>query len=163
MSDGEIHIFDSFPPAPTSHLMNQIAALLATPKPAITVNYMDTQMQCGSTDCGIFAIAFATALANGEQPGGFHFEQPRMRKHLMHCLEAQYLSAFPVTRRRRAAKVKLSSTIHVYCSCRMPEQAGIMMIQCSICKEWFHVGVCVDVPTQALDSATKWFCDKCNQ
>ena len=162
--DGEIHIFDSFPPAPTSHLMNQIAALLATPKPAITVNYMDTQMQCGSTDCGIFAIAFATALANGEQPGGFHFEQPRMRKHLMHCLEARYLSAFLVTRRRRrAAKVKLSSTIHVYCSCRMPEQAGITMIQCSICKEWFHVGVCVDVPTQALDSATKWFCNKCNQ
>ena len=45
----------------------------------------------------------------------------------------------------------------------MPKQAGIAMIQCSICKEWFHVGVCVDVPTQALDSATKWFCNKCNQ
>ena len=80
--------------------MNQIAALFATPKPAITVKYMDTQMQCGSTDCSIFAIAFATALANGEQPGGLHFEQPQMRKHLMHCLEAQCLSAFPVTQRR---------------------------------------------------------------
>ena len=159
--DGEINIYDSLPPAPTSHLMNQIAALLATPKPAITVKYMDTQMQCGSTDCGIFAIAFATALANGEQPGGLHFEQPQMRKHLMHCLEAQCLSGFPVTRRRRAARVKLSSSLHVYCSCRMPEQAGSTMIQCSMCKEWFHVGVCVDVPIQAFDSATKWFCNKC--
>ena len=59
--DREINIYDSLPPAPTSHLMNQIAALLATPKPAIAVKYMDTQMQCGSTDCGIFAIAFAAA------------------------------------------------------------------------------------------------------
>ena len=160
--DGEINIYDSLPPAPTSHLMNQIAALLATPKPAITVKYMDTQMQCGSTDCGIFAIAFAVALANGEQPGGLHFEQPQMRKHLMHCLESQCLSGFPVTRGRRAARVKLSSSLHVYCSCRMPEQAGSTMIQCSTCKEWFHVGVCVDVPIQAFDSATKWFCNKCN-
>ena len=47
-------------------------------------------------------------------------------------------------------------------TCRMPEQAGSTMIQCSTCKEWFHVGVCVDVPTQAFDSATKWFCNKCN-
>ena len=74
--DGEIHIFDSFPPAPTSHLMNQIAVLLPTPKPAITVNYMDTQMQCGSTDGSIFAITFATALANGGQPEGFIFNSP---------------------------------------------------------------------------------------
>ena len=127
--------------------MNQIAALLATSKPAITVKYMDTQTQCRSTDCGIFAIAFATALANGKQPGGLRFEQPQMRKHLMHCLETQCLSGFPVTRRRRrrAARVKLSSTLHVYYSCRMPEQAGSTMTQCSTCKEWFHVGVCVDV------------------
>ena len=85
-----------------------------------------------------------------------------INKHLMHFLEAQCISAFPVTRRRRAAKVKLSSTLHVYCSCCMPEQAGSTMIQCSTCKEWFHVGVCVDVPSQAFDSATKWFCNKCN-
>ena len=64
--DGEINIYDSLPPAPTSHLMNQIAALLATPKPAITVKYMDTQMQCGSTDCGIFVIVFAAAPVASE-------------------------------------------------------------------------------------------------
>ena len=56
----------------------------------------------------------------------------------------------------------ISSSLHVYCSCRMPEQAGSTMIQCSTCKEWFNVGVCVDVPIQAFDSATKWFCNKCN-
>ena len=64
--------------------------------------------------------------------------------------------------RDTSVRRKLSSTLHVYCSCRMPEQAGSTMIQCSTCKEWFRVGVCVDVPTQAFDSATKWFCNKCN-
>ena len=71
--DGEINIFDSFPVALTSDLMNQIAALLATPKDTIKVKYIDTQMQSGSTDCGIFAVAFATALANGEPPGALIF------------------------------------------------------------------------------------------
>ena len=39
--DGEINIFDSFPAALTSDLMNQIAALLATPKDTIKVKYID--------------------------------------------------------------------------------------------------------------------------
>ena len=37
-------------------------------------------------------IAFATTLANGEQPGKFHFQQNQMWKHLMNCLEVQFLS-----------------------------------------------------------------------
>ena len=65
--------FDSLPPALTLSVMNQIAALLATPKDAIKVKYIDTQMQSGSSDCGIFAVAFVTALANGEAPGAMHF------------------------------------------------------------------------------------------
>ena len=95
---------------------------------------------------------FCCCTGKWEQPGGLHFEQPQMQKHLMHCLEAQCLSAFPVTqrRRRRAARVKLPSSLHVYCLCRMPEQAGSTMTQCSTCKEWFYVGVCVAVPIQAL-------------
>ena len=72
-TEGEINIFDSYPPALTSHLMNQIAALLATPNAIINVKYMDAWIQCGSADCGIYAIAFATTLASGEKPGGLLF------------------------------------------------------------------------------------------
>jgi len=32
-------------------------------------------MQPGSYDCGLFAIAFATAIVLGKQPGLFLFEQ----------------------------------------------------------------------------------------
>ena len=80
--------------------MNQIAALLATQHATINVKYMDAQMQSGSADCGIFTITFATTLADGEKLGGYYFDHSRMRKHLMHCLQTQCLSAFPVIRKK---------------------------------------------------------------
>ena len=98
--EGEINAYNSLPPTPTAHLKNQIAALLATPRSSIRMNYIDTQMQCGSVDCGIFAIAFALTLANGEKPGVYHFDQPKMRKHLIQCLELKSISASPITRKR---------------------------------------------------------------
>ena len=131
--DGEINIFDSYPPVTTTHLLDQIAALLATPRSIINIRYMDTQLQYGSTDCGIFAIAFAATLASGDQPGAFHFDQPQIRKHLIHCLETQCLSDFPVQRRRRRGNVvKHSYALYIYCSCRMPERPGCTMVQCSV-------------------------------
>ena len=81
----------------------------------------------------------------------------------MHCLETQCLSAFPVIwKRRRGDVVKWSTTLQVYCSCRMPEQPECTMVECSQCKEWFHVDTCVTVPPQALGSGEKWFCDLCS-
>ena len=80
---GEVNVFDSLPPAPTTDLLNQIVAILCTPKDTIQVRYIDVQMQEGYSDCGLFAIAFATALANGKQPGGCFFDQATMRGHLM--------------------------------------------------------------------------------
>ena len=67
--------------------MNQIAALLATPKPAIAVKYMDTQMQCGSTDCGIFAIAFAAAPVASEAYRDWSGEAMGARLHVNFTLK----------------------------------------------------------------------------
>ena len=61
------------PPAPTTDLLNQVAAHLCNPQDTVKVKYIDVQMQDGSSDCGLFAIAFATALANGIQPGRCFF------------------------------------------------------------------------------------------
>ena len=49
----------------------QIATLLTTENAAIKLNFMDVQMQSGVNDCGLFSIAFATALVMGRQPGAF--------------------------------------------------------------------------------------------
>ena len=66
----------------------QIATLLTTEEPTITVSLMDVQMQSGGYDCGFFSIAFATALVFGEQPGYFLFEQTKIRAHILQCLMA---------------------------------------------------------------------------
>ena len=39
-------------------------------------------MQSGTDDCGLFAIAFATALVHNEHPGKFLFKQDSMKQHL---------------------------------------------------------------------------------
>ena len=50
---------------------------------------MDAQMQCGSANCGIFAIAFATNLANGEKSGGVII----MTNHVAKALDALFSNA----------------------------------------------------------------------
>ena len=40
-----------------------------------------------TSECGIFAIAFATALAYGENPTQYLFDGSEMRSHLTMCLE----------------------------------------------------------------------------
>ena len=59
-----------------------------TQKSDTQLQYVDVQMQSGANDCGLFAIAFATALCHGELPGKYIFERRAMRGHLMKCLEA---------------------------------------------------------------------------
>ena len=57
------------PRARVFYVKRQIAAIMHRPEEKIIVNVMDVEKQAGGCDCGLFAIAFATALANGKQPG----------------------------------------------------------------------------------------------
>ena len=61
----EVQVFDSLYSSSSTSVKTQVAALLATDRPSISMSFMDVQMQSGSSDCGIFAIAFATALVFG--------------------------------------------------------------------------------------------------
>lgn len=49
----------------------------------IVVCISDVQQQVGSTDCGVFAVAFALHLALGEDPSLLIFDQKSMRPHLI--------------------------------------------------------------------------------
>ena len=157
----EVKIFDSLYCTLSPALKRQIAALLATKERKISVHFMDVQMQAGSSDCGLFAIAFATSLCYGQSPGKFHFDQSAMRKHLISCFERGHFEMFPIDRNRRSKnKVKATKTIAVYCSCRMPELLGSEMIQCADCKDWFHIGFCITVDKKAR--SLKWHCISCS-
>ena len=52
------------------------------------------QKQNGGSDCGVFAIAFATSIAISHKID-MKFDQARMRAHLVSCIEKRELSLFP--------------------------------------------------------------------
>ena len=118
-------------------------------------------MQAGGSDCGLFAIAFATSLCYGHSSGKFHFDQSAMCKHLVSCFERGQFDMFPIDRYRHSEnKVKATKMIAVYCFCRMPELLRSEMIQCTDCKEWFHIDLCVTVDKKAR--SLKWQCIACS-
>jgi len=120
----EVQVYDSLVPAPTSNLFRQVATLLATANTSISLKYVDVTMQNGSADCGLFAIAFATALINGCDPSQLFFDQAKMRHHLAKCIMAGKMSEFPV---KKCDKERRN------CYCRLPAFGD--MIQCTKCQE----------------------------
>ena len=54
-----------------------------------------TQLQVGSSDCGLFAIVFATELAFGHSPASSEYCQDQMRKHFEQCIANNQLVPFP--------------------------------------------------------------------
>ena len=121
-SKDEVLVYDSLYPSVSTCVHKQIAALLHTSSREIRVKIMDMQIQAGTCDCGLFAIATATALLSGGQPEACTFKQTEMRKHLYGGFKQGKLLPFPLLKMRRASKkVKYTKTISVYCLCRMPE------------------------------------------
>ena len=107
-------------------------------------------------------IAFATAIVNGMTPEKCNFDQKLMRKHLLNCLMKGKLTPFPITKERRwTHKQTYEESFQVYCSCRMQQMYGTKMMQCSTCKEWYHVDF-ISVPKQALNEyKVRWCCQCC--
>ena len=51
--------------------------------------------QPDNSQCGVFAIATATALLFGQDPSGICYDLKLMRPHLIECLDKQHLKPFP--------------------------------------------------------------------
>ena len=63
------------------------------------ISNIPVQQQMNVSDCGVFAIAFATCLVYGQNPRNVIFDIPiaRMRQHLHRCLRAGMMQLFPTT------------------------------------------------------------------
>ena len=57
------------------------------------IKIVESQKQEGGIDCGVFAIATATALAHGIRPSSFN--QSAMRRHLVNCFTEGLITPFP--------------------------------------------------------------------
>ena len=98
-----------------------ISALLQTQEDQFAVEFIDVQMQEGSHDCGLFAVAYITSICNGQDPAVLLYKQ----------------NVFPSSA-SRCPKASARKNIPVYCICRHIND-GSKMIQCDSCQQWFHV------------------------
>lgn len=63
--------------------------------PSTAVSMADCQKQEGGTDCGNFAIAYATAIAHGVDPYSLQLKQAAMCNHLVKCFKQNTSTFFP--------------------------------------------------------------------
>ena len=123
----------------------QLAAFMCIQSSEMKIIMKSVQQQTSNVDCGVFAIAFATALAFGQDPSKLRFDVPKMRQHLVECLKSKKMSPFPEMK-PGSSDIVLSKrkfyTVELFCSCRMPyekpKSEADLMAQCGRCKEWFH-------------------------
>lgn len=79
----------------------------------LQVNLMAVSKLSGSIDCGLYAIAIATALAFGQNPCLHVYHQEDMRSHLQECLVNRKMSPFPTKNKRRVKNKRKGYNIHV--------------------------------------------------
>ena len=60
-----------------------------------TVKMVMCQKQEGGTDCGLYAIVYATVIAYGLDPLKVKINQSAMGSHLVKCFEEETISMFP--------------------------------------------------------------------
>ena len=137
----------------------QIANVVKTNKPFFKIVELCVQQQQGITDCGVFAVAFATAICTGSNVQSVSFNQSKMRAHLLECFENRKMAPFPSCLSNvKTLKKSQTLKVFVYCTCRLPDFYDKTMIQCDSCKNWYHA-TCVKVN---VDSVSDWECIECS-
>lgn len=72
-----------------------IANLFQCDSSEIRITVSRCQKQKGTVDCGLFAIANATAIAFGKNPSKLRFKQEALRSHLVNCYNKNLMLLFP--------------------------------------------------------------------
>jgi hypothetical protein len=116
---GCVNLFDSmFSGSIATSVKEQIAAMLyELDKDEIDVHVQPVQQQTNSTDCGVFALAFATAICLGYKVSHCHFDVEKMRSHLWKCMKEERMEMFPCKRIHPTEQPKVVR-VNIYCNCR---------------------------------------------
>ncbi len=91
----DVNIYDSIYNKPDKSTEEVILNLFDIDSDKLKLNVISEQKQEGSRDCGVFAIAFATAIAHRKDPSRLRFKQVEMRKHLLACFRDKKMTLFP--------------------------------------------------------------------
>ena len=122
------------------------------------IKKLPVQQQQGASDCGLFSIAYATETCLGNDVTTVGFDQRKLRKQLLNCLQKHEMSSSPRSSKIIHRSVSRVESFKLYCMCRMPEDYDVQMVQCSgRCKRWYHFAcVAMTRPVQNF-----WKCPKC--
>ena len=138
-NNGEVELYDSLQQRPSVETQKVIARYLKCKLKSILIKVINVSLQKGSADCGLYAIAMMTSLANNEDPANVVYDQTALRIHLVECFENGCLSTFPILKKRRLNnRIAMEVTYSIYCYCRLPDD-GTKMIQYDGCTDWFHI------------------------
>ena len=137
---------------------------------SLNITVVWQQRQKRTSDCGLFCVANAVALANGIDPSLVKWEQDKMRDHLDRCFLQKRMEMFP-HETKQTPSTRSEYVVSVYCIC-LKHIPGAPMVHCSVCKNWFHHGPsrqCIKLSAkQAAALATEMpfvciYCDKNNK
>ena len=124
----------------------------------LKLQYLNVARQRNGHDCGIYAIAFATALLHGQDPTTLHFIKPHA--HLLKCFKTNEMTPFPSKVRYNTKPIHAEYVEALYCICRGIDD-GTAMVEWELCQTWYHCR-CVGVDMKATED-TEWHCEKCSQ
>ena len=125
----------------------------------MSVSMQAVQQQKGGTDCGLFAIAFATELCFGGDPCAVQFNQADLRNHLKMCFEEMKISSFPKFADAPATNrcKRTETAVRLHCYCHMPQQYD-QMVLCNKCSNmWCHLS-CLGLAPNQEPSFYCWLC-----
>ena len=117
----DVILYDSLYTGVTFPTKMQIAKLLAAEHSPIRCVIDTRQVQTGTDDCGLFALAAATSICFN-CPTSLKYDQPALRPHFNTCMRNGIMTPFPssMTAVRRQPLIKCVD-IDVFCSCRLTD------------------------------------------
>ena len=81
--NGEVRIFDSLNTDPTIETLQQIKQLFSPDNTFPQYQPSPCHKQVGTTDCGVFAIAYSIDILFGNNPSEIVYDQSKLRQHLV--------------------------------------------------------------------------------
>lgn len=95
---GRVLVYDSIYDNISKDLRKQLAEIYANAAQDGKTLLVEIPFICkqkGRKDCGLYAIASAFELCQGNNVLGIHFKQSQIRDHLLKCFEEGRLESFP--------------------------------------------------------------------
>ena len=90
-ANGQVHVVDSLFKLLDDETKATICRLFQRSVNSAIIKVIHSQKQTGVKDCGLFSIAFTTAIAFGQNPTKQKFQQQSMRAHLVNCFEKKMI------------------------------------------------------------------------